>query len=346
MQQESNEKQVTIPQLLGSLKLQFRYILSKWYIVVVLGIIGGVIGFWYAQRKSYTYVGELSFVLSSGGGVNGFSGLANQLGLDLGNKDGDIFSQNNIVALFKSQKMVKRALFARPFNGQTLLNLLVKHQHLDSGWTKNARLRTAYPFPDSIDALTPVQDSIVKEIHQGLITSILKIDHPDKNESIFKVSTTSSNEFFACYFTKALVQETSEFYIETKVSVAKKNFDMLLKEEDSLRRALYGNIRTTDQGIDRTFNLNPAYQIKRAPIQQTQIEGNILAAAYTEVVRNLELAKINLQKEYPIYQILDEPTMPLKRQGKGILKSSLSAAFLFGFLAVMFLFTKNILRKQ
>jgi uncharacterized protein involved in exopolysaccharide biosynthesis len=47
-----------------------------------------------------------------------------------------------------------------------------------------------------------------------------------------------------------------------------------------------------------------------------QAKATALSAAYIEAVRNLELAKINVQKETPLFRVIDEPDLPLAPQKK------------------------------
>ena len=157
------------------------------------------------------------------------------------------------------------------------------------------------------------------------------MQQPDKKVGLFKITTTYKNEVFACYLTKYLVDESSAFYIETKTSIARQNLNMLRHEADSLQARLNGSIASSATAIDRTFNLNPALQTQRVPIQKSQVDAAVTQAAYTEVVKNLEIAKITLEKAFPIYQLLDEPSLPLKQEKPGRLMSGI----LFGGLAVL-----------
>jgi capsule polysaccharide export protein KpsE/RkpR len=120
--------------------------------------------------------------------------------------------------------------------------------------------------------------------------------------------------------------------------MAKINLRMLQREADSLRGVLSGAISTTASEAERTFNLNPALQAQRAPAQKSQVRATVLATAYGEVVRHLEIAKIALQKEIPLYQIIDEPEMPLKAKKPSGLLFSLIGAIISGIIIMLILF--------
>ena len=145
------------------------------------------------------------------------------------------------------------------------------------------------------------------------------------------------------------MDETANFYINTKTSIAKSNLSMLQKEADSLRRLIGGSITSNASEVDRTFNLNPALQVQRTNIQKGQVNTTVLSTAYSEVVKNLELAKINLQKETPLYQIIDVPEIPLKaiRTSKiKIIAVALSISFFVTSLFLYLNFIVNIQKRQ
>ena len=325
----------------------FAYLLRKWFIIAIVGIAGALCGILYAYLKKPTYTGELTFVLSDGNTPTGLSSLVSQFGIDFNSGGNDVFSQDNVMYLMTSRKMLSRALFKKlPDSSETLVNLYIRSEKLDEGWKNNPRLAKTYPFPASYAALTPLQDSLFKEMYSTISTKIFSIQQPDKKVSLFKVTTTYKDPLFACYLTKYLVNESSSFYIETKTSIARQNLGMLRHEADSLQARLNGNIENAATSVDRTFNLNPALQVQRVPIQKNQVDAAVTQAAYTEVVKNLEIAKITLEKAFPIYQLLDEPSLPLKQEKPGRLLSGILFGGLAVFIIVLFFSAKFFLSEQ
>ncbi len=319
-----------------------QYLLSKWIILLMASIFGGSIGWLIALNTKPIYIGKLSFVLSTGSKDGGLSGLASQLGMDMGSSGNDVFSGDNILTLFKSHRMIKGVLFKKqPNSNEILANIIVKDWQWDKAWLKDKRTKDEFPFPSDTAKLSLVQDSLLREVHNTLILNNLLVSRTDKKLSVYEVITKSGSEIFACYLTKFLMDETAKFYIETKTSTAKLNLRMLQREADSLRGMLGGAISSTAAEVDRTFALNPAMQVQRAPAQKSQVRAAVLATAYGEVVKNLEIAKISLQKETPLYQIIDSPEMPLKQ-----IKASKLLYILFGTVALFILTTIYIIVRK
>jgi uncharacterized protein involved in exopolysaccharide biosynthesis len=324
------DDEITLKELYLKISSMVRFLLSKWLILFMAGIIGGGIGLLIAIYTKPIYTGTLTFVLSTDSKGGGLSGLASQFGFDMGSSGGtDVFSGDNILTLFKSERMLKLVLFKKPpTQNDILANIIVKEWEWDKKWKKKKRTNNQFPFPEDTSKLTPVQDSLLREVYMRISEKDLSVNRIDKKLSVYEVSTKTTNEIFACYLTRYLMDETADFYIETKTSLAKLNLKMIKRVADSLRGLLGGAISSTARETDRTFALNPALQAQRVPAQKGQVQATVLAAAYGEVLKNLEIAKITLQKEKPLYQIIDVPEIPLKKQNKSKLLFLISGGFI------------------
>ncbi len=321
-----------------------RYLFSKWLIIVIAGIIGGVLGLIYAFTVNPKYTASLNFVLSANSSSgSGLLGFANQFGINLGNSGDDVFSGDNIITFMQSRRMVQQALFsALPNSNKSLINMLVEDEKWNEGWAKNSMMKNVYPFPSTPDKMNLIQDSIFRKIYSSVQTNMLTVSKPDKDQNIYAVTTVAENPLFAYYLTKYLVNATSAFYIGTKTSSARQNLNMLQNEADSLRRILGDAIVSAGSQTDYTFNLNPAYQVQRSGAQQSQATAAALGQAYGQVLQNLELSKITLQKETPLYQIIDEPTLPLDEEKPGKLTSLIIGGFIGGFLIIVVLIFRKL----
>lgn len=340
-----DQEEVYLRSYILKIKSYGAYIFSKWKPIILFGLLGALIGLSLSFILKPKFEGKTVFVLSSGKENAGLMGLASQFGFDLGGSGNDAFSGDNIKTLFKSQLLLKRAIFKKDtVENKVLINRLMELYDLDEKYAKKERTKNVYPFPEDFSKLSPVQDSVFKELHEIINEDHLSVDKPDTKTSIYEVKTTSKDELLSFFLTKNLVEETTNFYIETKTRIARQNLDMLQNEADSLRTLLGGTITSTAAATDRIFNSNPAFQVNRSPALQGQARVTVLATAYGEVVKNLELAKITLQKETPLMQIIDEPVLPLKKIRLRKLKGLVIGGFLGGLFCLMYLTGKRIYR--
>ncbi len=338
-----NTDEISLRDISFGVKKFFRFLLSIWLPILLAVIIGGSVGYVISKLIKPKYTATLTFVLSSESKTGSLSGLASQFGLDFGlNAGNDVFSGENILTLFRSKKMIKSVLFKKPpEHDEILINMLARDLELDRKWAKKQRTKDLFPFPQNQEQLSPIQDSLVREVYYIITEKLMTVSRPDKKLSVYELSTTSTDQTFACYLTKYLMAETAKFYIETKTSISKHNLQMLQREADSLRGLLGGTISSTASEAERTFNLNPALQAQRAPAQKSQVKATVLATAYGEVIKNLEIAKIALQKETPLYQIIDEPELPLKAKKLSTILFVLIGAVVGGLTIIVFVFVKR-----
>ena len=72
--------------IITSVKTIFLYLLKKWWLYFIVGLLAGLGGYFYAASQKPLYKSKLTFALDDGGGggISGFASLASQFGLNLG----------------------------------------------------------------------------------------------------------------------------------------------------------------------------------------------------------------------------------------------------------------------
>jgi hypothetical protein len=340
--------EISLKELLEKVKEWYNYLLSKWKIIVLAGILGATLGLTYSFIKKPVYTATLSFALEdekSGGGLGSALGLAGSLGLDLGGSGGSIFTGSNLTELFKSRRMVEQTLLTPvDYNGKriSLAEMYIEINELRDSWNTNPKFANIIFLPNrNRDKFTRVHDSILGSIYQGVSKGGLVVGQKDKKISIISIDMSSTNELFAKYFCEALAKEVSNFYVDTKSKKARMNMAILQRQTDSIRGELNGSITGVAVANDNTFNLNPAMNVRRAPSARRQVDVQANTAILTELVKQSELAKVTLRKETPLIQVIDKPILPLFKDRFGKAKG----VVLGGFLAVLLMIIGLIVRK-
>lgn len=353
--QESVSDEISLKELIEKIIEVFKYLLSKWLFIAFMGIMGGAIGLGYAWVKKPVYKAMVTFALEddkqSGGGLSGALGLASSLGFDLGGSAGGAFSGANLIELMKSRKMVQKTLLSSCLIDNTqlvLANQLLSITKLDKALANKSASYKNFSFPLNAkqDNFSIQQDSVLFLLYDKLFeNNILSVSQKDKKISIITVEVNSTNELFSKAFAENLVTNVAEFYIETKSKKAKNNVAILQRQADSIRNEL--NMAITGVAItsDNTFNLNPALNVNRIPSTKKQIDVQANTAILTQLVTNLEMAKVTLLRETPLIQLIDRPTLPLKKDKPGKAKSILVGGILAGFLTVLYLIVRKLLKQ-
>jgi hypothetical protein len=188
------------------------------------------------------------------------------------------------------------------------------------------------------------QDSILSTIYNSIIKDHLSIVNKDKKNSIVTVEIKSKNEYFSKYFCESLVKNVSDFYIITKSKKASTNLDILQMQADSLKKELNHEVSSVSYSTDNIFNINPSKSFKKISITNHQINVQINTIILTQLLTNLEIAKINLRKETPLFQIIDTPIFPLKKEKSSKLYALIFGGLLGGFLSTLFFIFLRIWR--
>lgn len=296
------------------------------------------------QKPAYKAV--LTFVLEdtqNGGGVGTALGLASSIGIDFSNAGG-IFSTGNILELMKSRLVVEKTLLNEvPYtkNGKveniSLAEYYIRLKNLRDSWKNNEILNRVQFSPISDRSNFSIeQDSILQIISKLILNNNLSISQKNKKNSIYSIEVVSEDQIFSKLFCEQLAIETSEFYIETKSKKARINVDILEKQADSIRRELNKTIEGVASENDNLFNLNSSLNIKKSKISQRQVDIQANTTILTQLITQLELAKVSLRKETPLIQTIDEPILPLDQEKLSRVKSAVVVSFIFGSVSNIF----------
>ncbi|MDB5115733.1 MAG: lipopolysaccharide biosynthesis protein [Mucilaginibacter sp.] len=356
MIQANNEKiddssdEISLKELILKMKVWWRYLLSKWLFILIVGLFGSILGLIYSYFQKPTYKAELSFALedekSGGGGLGAAMGLASQFGFDLGGgSGGGAFSGDNLLTLMKSRSMVEGALLMPVvINGksETLAELYISFNQFRKEWESKPELRNIQ-FLSNVDRskFSLQQDSILGVFYRTIVKSVLSVDKVDKKLSIITVTVTSGNELFSKFFTEVLVKTVSDFYVDTKTKKSTQNVTILQHQTDSVRHELDAAIRGVANSMDATPNANPGRQILKVTSQSKQVNVTANTTILGELVKNLEVSKVALRNETPLIQVIDRPILPLEKEKFRKIKGIIIGGLIAGFLAILILIIKK-----
>ncbi len=104
-------KEISLGQVYQQILLVIKFLLSKWKLLLLTGIVGAGIGLAIAFTSKKVYFGELVFAFEEkSNSLGSYAAIASQFGLDMGGGGAGTFSGDNLVELLKSRLMIERAL--------------------------------------------------------------------------------------------------------------------------------------------------------------------------------------------------------------------------------------------
>ncbi len=348
LQEEAPENKISFTDIKKAVEDYCSYIWSKKWIIIAAGIVGVIIGIIHAYIYKPTYTATYKFSIESkASGASGLGALSMFAGL--GSSSGT-FSGDNLVELFKSRTMVEMALLKPILVDGDTMNLLEYKILADSTRTKCGEAKANedyskphiaticdiyFPYGQSRESFTREQDSVIMNIALGMLKKDIDIERIDKKLSYAYFSISSKDERFAKEFSTAMINTVFDFYLKSKSEKAQRNIDEFQSRADSIRKELNKSLYAVAHYRD--LNMNPSKSVIGVEQLKYQTDIQINTSAYSEIVKNIEVMKLDMAKSEPLIQEIDVPRYPLNNDKKGKAQTGLKYGVVLGFLAVFVL---------
>lgn len=342
-QNTRKRSEVSLRDIILTVRSWFAYLLSFWMFIIGFGLLGGILGYLYSSYQKKIYKSNLTFVVeesNSGSGMGQYSGLASMVGIDLNGSGGGIFQGDNLLELYRSRTMIEKTLLSTVKVGgsdELIIDRYITMNNLRETWMNQPSLKKLKFKANTGESLNRLQDSIMNSFVKDINNNILTVTKPDKKLSIINVEVNAKDELFALNFTNQIVANVNEFYVQTKTKKSSDNLNILQHQTDSIRQRLNYAIGSVALSADMNPNPNAARQILRVPSQRRQVDAEANKAILMELVKNLEISKINLRKEMPLIQVIDAPRMPLESQKVGMITASTLGFLILSVICSIFL---------
>ena len=343
--QENKQEEIGLKELILKAKKWISYFWGNTWRIIIAGIIGGALGITYAKYFTKpTYTSSVSFTLEQKNGSGGaLGGLASSLGLGdfPTSSSSGMFGGENVLYLMKSNRIIHQSLKEpkEELKGDNLLNVFLKN-HFESG-LKEKKI-TFYPKVLDTVVFNRAQDSLLLAVTKIIREKQIVAERLDKKTTIINLDVKDMNEQWAYLFSKALVKNAIDLYLEIKIGKLLRAEEELTNKRDSIRGLLDGSITTLAFETDLNSH-TPLMRYKTNQVKK-QIDVEVLKSMYANVIQNLEVTKIQRAQEEPIIEIIDEPILPLKVEEFKIVKGFLIGSFLTGFFFFGILFFKKLLK--
>jgi hypothetical protein len=347
---EIQNDEISIAELIQEIKAIWKYLMTQWVKICLVGILGGVIGLGYAWMQPVKYVAKLTFVLEDGkGGVGGLASLAGQFGIDVGGAGGgSVFSGDNILLFLKSESLIRETLFTL-YSSEGKIRLVDKYaeaKDLKKDWIKNEKIGLVDFSLLSLDKLPRKEDSLLQTITEAIIKNDLTVVKPDKKASFIEVKATMRDEWLSKLFVERLVDIATKRYISSKTKTKVANVQKLQNKADSLAALLNNRTYSAANSQQQLVDINPALRTAPIAAEISSREKTIVATLYAEVVKNLELSKTLLNQETPVIEMVDQSSFPLEKIKVGKLKSLVIGGVLAGLMMIFYLLSTRWLISQ
>lgn len=321
------------------------HLLRGWKIIVLLGFTGALIGLIASIVSKTYYNANLSFIVEEEkkSGLGQYNSIASQFGLNGMTGAKGVYSADNLIEYLRSRSMIEKTLLSKSSydTSKLLIEQYIAINNLNEEFESKPNLKNLN-FQLPRDKFTYEQDSLLGEFYINIFNNDLLIDKADKKIDIITITLKSLNQKFAKDFVVNLITIASDSYISNKTEKARENVATLQHRVDSiyaeLNSSIYGRALSVDQNfmvVRQKANVNRARQ---------EINVQTQSAMYTELLKNLELAKFNLMNSEPLIQIIDKPILPLAKEKLSKTKGLVLGGIFGGFISIFALILIRIYR--
>ncbi len=340
-----DNSELNVKDLGNSLKNFYSYFLKKWKLLFLAGIIGGALGLTYALLKKPVYEAGMSFMINEAekGGIGSLAMLAGQLGIGGGMAN---ISDEKVLFLLQSDQILGNALLKEiESNGKKdlLVNFYITEFNTTKRWKNDTILENFNHFTNrSLNALTYEEHKALRSIMKEIIDSKDFQAQSTKRATlvgntqggIITIAYKSNSENIAKNLIEHVTNELSEFYISRSIQRQQNNYRTIENRADSIKSLISEKEITLARTKDENMRMIRA-QGRLSELRLSK-EIEMLYAMFAEVVKNMEIAKFNLEISTPIFQIIDKPYFPLKMEKTSKLISIIIGGFITGFLFVSY----------
>ncbi|MHB1177067.1 MAG: hypothetical protein ACYCZO_01915 [Daejeonella sp.] len=343
----SYEQEFSFKSVLNDRRKDIKYLLGfkKQYLVVaMLGIAAGALT---ARFWPVTYSARLTFIIedskASGGSL--LAGLAGQFGLDMGGALGGasgVLAGDNVTALLRSESIIQRTLLS-PFpgkKGRSLADQYADSYELKDAWRKYTKDDKPIMFPTDTGGYTRLQDSLLQDMIIRVGESNMSVSKPDKKLGFFEMRVTTPDEKLSQLFSLYIIDQATQFYIQTKTKAQRINVNRLQARADSIGRLLNRKTYSASAANNILLDANPAYPTANVRTELEQRDKMVLQTIYAEIIKNLEVSRTMLVQETPTFQLVDTPQLPLHKNRikypKGIIMGLMLAVALYSLFLLAF----------
>jgi uncharacterized protein involved in exopolysaccharide biosynthesis len=321
-------------------KAFFGILKKEWWVVVLITGLIVAAGGWYAftAREEFVSEGRILPEMSGGSGssLGGLASLVGIGGFELGLKNGtDAIRPDLYPDIIQSTpfflELFKQGVITQ--TGDSLTFDSYYHQAIEEDKVaEEINLKTFEGQPEGVIIMNRVTEDRIKDLKTRINGNI------DKKSGVINITVKMPDPVVAAGLAKYVMKYLTDYVTDYRTEKSKQDVDFLGRKVASARGEFYGDQARKARYADQ-FAL-PTMRLQSADIQRERIESEykLSSTVYNELLKKYEEAKIKLQQETPVFQVLEPPVAPtLKSEPKKsiILLASAFTGFFFSVIVAL-----------
>ena len=349
----------------------WRALLKYKFVIAITALLFAILGALYSLTLNNEYEASVKMVPESadsksggGGGLGGLSSLAGLAGINIGGATGtDAIQPAMYPNIVESIPFLQELINAKIYNPkikkwQVLKEYLKEHQSnapiklYDSEKLEEDRAKKQLSDADLKDLTIPSfpGQSIdfinidLKEAHiLNKLKSYIKVE-VDKKTMFLTITCTLQNPVIAANLTSLVQNQLTRYIVNYRTEKVRKEMIFLTSRQDEARKrydqALFTFSNYKDQNRNRFLN------VAKTQEKKLQYEVDLAFNLYSSLTTQLSEAQIRVQKETPIFKVLEPARVPLSRTSPKRSLITIGAMFIGIFVSLLIVFFKSVNLKE
>lgn len=345
------EDDFSVKEVFQKVKYIVEFLKLNFLKLILLGFLGGSIGFVIAYTSTPIYNAKLKFLMKENGSGSALMSSLGSLSSLIGGSSSSASPMDRTLAILGSERIVGAALLKNIVvdnKSDLAINHFIKIQGLHKSWESDTLLHNLL----FLNKKTKFEDLDFR--HRKAYRSVLNMfvgdkstifnKSIDKKSSVFQLSINLKNETFAIEFCKLLYEEFEQFMYNQSIATSNNNVTILTNKIDSIKTALNGIQNALARNTDRTLGL--LMQEDKVEQKKLVMKEQMLTIMYGEAQKNLETFRFLNESTVVGLEIIESPFSPIKPSQKSIIKFTIFGFLFFGFMGLSFIFIRKWLKEN
>ena len=344
----------------------WRALLKYKFVIAITALLFAILGALYSLTLNNEYEASVKMVPESadsksggGGGLGGLSSLAGLAGINIGGASGtDAIQPAMYPNIVESIPFLQELINAKIYNPkikkwQVLKEYLKEHQSnapiklYDSEKLEEERAKKELSDTDLKDLNIPSSPGQplgfinidLKEVNiLNKLKSYIKVE-VDKKTMLMTITCTLQNPVIAANLTSLVQNQLTRYIVNYRTEKVRKEMDFLTSRQAEARKrydqALFTYSNYKDQNRNRFLN------VAKTQEKKLQYEVDLAFNLYSSLTTQLSEAQIRVQKETPIFKVLEPARVPLSRTSPKRSLITIGAMFIGIFVSLLIVFFKS-----
>jgi uncharacterized protein involved in exopolysaccharide biosynthesis len=303
MEQDSNEININFKELFGILKKEIWVILGLTILFAILGIV-----YAYSLKEEFISEGRILPEAQAKGGASQYASLAALAGVDLGGSaaGSDAVRPDLYPDVLKTTPFFLNLLqvkFRDRFEKNVVFKAFFENQILD-GKIKNTDQKPKYSSSDQYTVLDLETERAIKNLKQRIVCTY------DKKTGVIVISVKLPDPVVAAGVARFGMNYLTDYIINYRIEKQKRDLNFLAERLAAAKGKYYNN-QTQKATYTDQMPLS-ALRLQSADLQRERIESEyrISSTFYNTLLQKYEEAKLKMQQETPVIQVLEPPVVP------------------------------------